>query len=324
MPVDYPLRFQPLFQALFVGRAAPGPCWAKTCRRATGRGELGDRRSRPGPERCHRRPASRAAAAVAGAAAWSRAVGTPPSPGPVPAAVQVPRCPADICRCRCIPTTVRLHDLPARPWQDRGLGRLARGTAQPDLCRVSARVSIDARWSGVLTAGNAEQCLHWFEPHGRRLRLHSGGDRARAGSRTGRGRGPAVEQHDLSPVRLESCGAGRTPRELHIQVALDVIDFAAGPVAPSTPQPTLSPHADRLVACDKFVLDRWSFSQPHELGGDDRCHLVSLLPGSLAISGDAGSHPLVAGQTVLIPAAAGSVRVTPLEPTTLLDVFLPG
>ena len=47
------------------------------------------------------------------------------------------------------------------------------------------------------------------------------------------------------------------PRALHIEQALEMIDFNRGPVNPVRPVATEKSGVERLVACDKFVLDRW-------------------------------------------------------------------
>src|SRR3954451_8170157 len=46
------------------------------------------------------------------------------------------------------------------------------------------------------------------------------------------------------------------PRQLHIEQALDVTDYARGPVNPVTPVATDDREIERLVQCDKFILDR--------------------------------------------------------------------
>ena len=52
-------------------------------------------------------------------------------------------------------------------------------------------------------------------------------------------------------------GPDGKPRPLHVQEALDVVDFARGPVFPQQPQPTGRQGVSRLVECERFWLDRW-------------------------------------------------------------------
>jgi len=118
-------------------------------------------------------------------------------------------------------------------------------------------------------------------------------------------------------------GADGKPRQLHVEQGLDVTDFDRGPVQSQTPQPTDRPGVECMVRCDKFVLDRWVMDQPRDLGGGERCHIVSVLTGSVNVAGDPAERPLTRGDTMLLPASVGAVKVTPNEPTVLLDGYLP-
>ena len=113
------------------------------------------------------------------------------------------------------------------------------------------------------------------------------------------------------------------PRPLHVDEALDAINFDYGPVEPQTPMATDLPHVERLVACDKFVLDRWRLEDPQPLGGDDRFHIVAVLEGSVSVAGDPAEEPLRGGQTVLVPATCGALELVPDRATVLLDIYLP-
>jgi len=119
-------------------------------------------------------------------------------------------------------------------------------------------------------------------------------------------------------------GVHSKPRPLHIEQALEVIDFERGPVDPQQPQPTDGPEVSRLVTCDKFVLDRWQFDGLMTVGGDDRCHILAVLEGSLSIAtADPTAAELVRGQTVLLPACLGQIELRPAGTTVLLDAYLP-
>lgn len=135
-----------------------------------------------------------------------------------------------------------------------------------------------------------------------------------------------IQQSSNTTYRLYDWGR-RGPdgnlRELHVQQALEVIDYQRGPVRPQEPVPTGHSHAQRLVACDKFVLDRWKLNAPSRLGGDDRCHILAVIQGSVRISGDPENEPLRAGGVVLLPAALGNVELTPQIDTVVLDAYLP-
>ena len=98
-------------------------------------------------------------------------------------------------------------------------------------------------------------------------------------------------------------GPDGQPRKLHVEPALDAIDYSYGPVAAQRPQPTDTPGVERLVACDKFVLDRSTIDGAGSVGGDDRCHILAVVEGTLDIAGDPPAGPLAPGDVALLPAA---------------------
>lgn len=135
-----------------------------------------------------------------------------------------------------------------------------------------------------------------------------------------------VQQQSDVTYRLydwDRLGPDGRPRPLHVEQALEVIDFQHGPLSVQRPEPTNRLEVQRLVACSQFVWDRWELQRPATIGGDQRCHVVLVVSGSLRVPGDAVPTPLAPGSTVVLPAAAGPVAVEPLRPATLLDAYLP-
>lgn len=118
-------------------------------------------------------------------------------------------------------------------------------------------------------------------------------------------------------------GADGKPRALHIEQSLDTIDYEKGPVQPQEPQPTSDSDIERLVTCDKFVLDRWEFSDRKSIGDDKRFHIVAVLEGKVRSTHAQLDQALGKGSTFLIPAACGPLPLKALEPTVLLDMYLP-
>ncbi len=171
--------------------------------------------------------------------------------------------------------------------------------------------------------GTLSECLHSFEPAAGDCLLIP------AGSVHALGAGlvvAEVQQSSDTTFRLDDwgrVGPDGQPRQLHVEQALSVIDFEGGPRAPSAPLPTAVHYVERLVTCDKFIVDRWRFSARRSLGGDNRCHILVPLAGTLTVERDACPSPLGLGQTVLLPAAAGSVRLDPQGVVTMLDIYLP-
>ncbi|NIL95603.1 MAG: class I mannose-6-phosphate isomerase [Planctomycetales bacterium] len=210
----------------------------------------------------------------------------------------------------------------------------------PDLGKTEAWVVLDAAPGSLIYAGlkrgfdrpvverevmrgTVELCLHRFQPAvGDCVFLPAGTVHA-----LGAGLLVAeIQQASDTTYRLfdwNRVGADGRPRALHVQQGLEVIDYGRGPVQPQTPQATDQPHIQRLVECDKFVLDRWQLSGSQPAGGDHRCHILAVLEGAVYVDGDAAKEPLGRGQTILLPAAAGEVRLESRQQVTLLDAYLP-
>ena len=180
-----------------------------------------------------------------------------------------------------------------------------------------------AALESAIRAGNCEPLLHRFVPTaGDCLLLPAGTVHA-----LGAGLLVAeIQQSSDVTYRLfdwNRTGPDGKPRTLHIREGLEVVDFNRGPVAPQQPQPTARPGVGRLVACDKFCMDRWEFDAPQSVGGDDCFHILCVLEGSLQIEGDPLDRPLSRGSTALLPAALGPVRLLPQGKAVLLDAYLP-
>lgn len=175
----------------------------------------------------------------------------------------------------------------------------------------------------AIAEGACEHCLHSFVP--------CVGDCVfiPAGTVHALGEGlliAEIQQASDTTFRLfdwNRVGPDGKPRPLHIEQALEVIDFTAGPIGPQKPEPAAAGRAERLVSCDKFVLDRWRCNQPQELGGDDRCHIVAVLSGIANLESPWIARRLTKGDVVLLPAAAGAVRFDPHGGAELLDAYLP-
>lgn len=207
----------------------------------------------------------------------------------------------------------------------------------PDLGKTEAWVVLAAEPGSVIYAGlkrgfdraalarevargTTELCLHRFEPQvGDCIFLPAGAVHA-----LGAGLVIAeIQQSSDTTYRLfdwNRVGPDGQPRPLHIDAALDVIDYALGPVAAQTP--ISIEQGERLVACDKFTLDRYTLDRPKGVGGDERFHILSVLSGEIAIAGDPTGVPLRTGDTALLPAAAPATRLEPRQPSVVLDAYI--
>lgn len=175
-----------------------------------------------------------------------------------------------------------------------------------------------------IARGTCALCLHHFEPRA--------GDCVflPAGTVHALGAGlliAEIQQTSDTTYRLfdwNRVGPDGKPRALHIEQALDVIDFQHGPVDPVRPESTDGPGVSRLVACDQFVLDRWEFADSRSAGEHARCHILIVISGEVRVDGDPAENPLRAGETMLLPAAFGPARLEPCgSRVVLLDAYLP-
>ncbi len=116
-------------------------------------------------------------------------------------------------------------------------------------------------------------------------------------------------------------GPDGKPRKLHPEEALAATDFDRGPVGPVTPVPIESEVADvvheNLVATRHFVVDRWKMARPVRLGDPEghRFTILIVVGGRARIDcgSETGILELSRGMTVLLPAAAKSLEVRPIE-----------
>ena len=174
----------------------------------------------------------------------------------------------------------------------------------------------------AIAAGTTEACLHSFHPAiGDCVFLPAGTVHA-----LGAGILMAeIQQSSDTTFRLfdwNRVDKDGNSRPLHVDEALELIDFEAGAVAPRIPQP-LSPTANRLVGCDKFVLDRYEIDARTVLPDQQSCRLLAVLSGSVTVARDPSGQELRMGQTVLLPACLGEVTIDTSADATMLVISLP-
>ncbi|MBI2826931.1 MAG: class I mannose-6-phosphate isomerase [Planctomycetia bacterium] len=175
----------------------------------------------------------------------------------------------------------------------------------------------------AIDRGACDDCLHRFTPRpGDCVFLPAGVVHALGGGLVV----AEIQQSSDTTWRLfdwNRAGPDGRPRPLHVDEALEAIDFSIGPVSPVAPQATDRHEIERLVGCDKFVVDRHRDRAPWRLPDDQRCHIVSALAGEVTIAGDPSKLPLTVGDTALVPAERAATEVIPGSGAVVLDIFLP-
>lgn len=120
-------------------------------------------------------------------------------------------------------------------------------------------------------------------------------------------------------------GLDGKPRPLHIKQALDVIDFARGPVNPVQPaEISATPHRQRLDACEYFVIEKIDAAERFaEAGPENGFFLLICIGGSGSVLSEGKRYPYVPGDTILVPAAIRSINVEPAAGSTFLKTYMP-
>jgi len=132
--------------------------------------------------------------------------------------------------------------------------------------------------------------------------------------------------------RLDSSGK---PRELHIERALEVIDFGPSevmdfggncPPGKIKPLPLSAESATRslLTTCPYFTAERWEFFATVQLEPSlDHFELLVPYAGRGYIHWKGSPLPYQAGQCWLIPASLGHFSLQPEQKSALIKAFLP-
>lgn len=186
---------------------------------------------------------------------------------------------------------------------------------------LKAGVDRDALAAAV-EAGECDRCLHVIEP--------SVGDCVfiPAGTVHALGEGlviAEIQQASNTTFRLfdwNRVGKDGQPRPLHIDQSLAVTDYNRGPVEPQRPQ-QIELGVERLVDCDKFILDRRIIRVDQTVSSEGTFRLLATLAGSATLEVGDARVEMPLGRSVLLPACCGEATVTATGGATMLDVTPP-
>lgn len=124
-------------------------------------------------------------------------------------------------------------------------------------------------------------------------------------------------------------GQDGQPRPLHVEKALEVMDFGSAPPMPARPLPLDSPpgtQGELLGQCPYFVVERWVLAAGAEWTGacaGDTFAIWGLLRGSAGLEWESGRQEVVGVRFVLLPACLGAFRWRASEPAVFLRVYVP-
>jgi mannose-6-phosphate isomerase len=173
-----------------------------------------------------------------------------------------------------------------------------------------------------LDAGTVEECLHSFPARA--------GDCVFVPAGTVHALGEGIllaETQQSSNVTFRLFDWGRVgpdgkPRELHREESLACIDFERGPVNPVVPRIVAngSAQVEELVQSKYFALCRHTFSQPITIEPNRKFRILIPLAGSMNVRSDGYQKQLRLGNTLLVPASAPSLTLSPSGTASLLVI----
>jgi mannose-6-phosphate isomerase len=182
-----------------------------------------------------------------------------------------------------------------------------------------------SEFAAALASGNVEPLLHRIEP--------AAGDCILIDAGTVHAIGAGVllaEIQETSDVTFRIYDWGRLdangkPRALHIDQALESIDYCRGPVEPIAPKivRTLAGAREDLARSRYFALTRFSPTEPVNVGQSDRFTILIGLDGCSEVRHAGECTRLDFGETLLLPAVLGSCELVPHGDARILSCVVP-
>jgi mannose-6-phosphate isomerase len=113
------------------------------------------------------------------------------------------------------------------------------------------------------------------------------------------------------------------PRELHVERALDVSNYAAA--APAVVEPRrLDGARTLLVSCPYFAMERLDLAAPFAAATDrGSFEILTVIDGAARLAWADAEQTLTRGESVVLPASLGSYQLKPDSSATLLRCYVP-
>lgn len=132
-----------------------------------------------------------------------------------------------------------------------------------------------------------------------------------------------VQENSDTTFRVDDwgrVGLDGKPRELHVEAALECLDFAPAP-APVNAPPVASEPLE-LASCECFTMGLVDIKESLAASTEDAPRVVAAVRGSGVLESRAGRFELSLGDVVLLPAALGDFQVqnTSAAPLRLIDM----
>jgi mannose-6-phosphate isomerase len=121
-------------------------------------------------------------------------------------------------------------------------------------------------------------------------------------------------------------GPDGRPRELHVEQAMESIDFERGPVNPMVPRAEPLDGAgsvERLARSPYFAVERLRLGGAATVGRPDRFTILMGVEGRSEVVHDGRPFALDFGQTLLLPASIGECRIVPEGNAVVLSCVVP-
>jgi mannose-6-phosphate isomerase len=112
-------------------------------------------------------------------------------------------------------------------------------------------------------------------------------------------------------------------RELHLDRALDVIDYGEQPPARVAPRP-LGDGRTLLVECPYFAMERWELRAPLDRATTPGSfEILTAIDGAARLAWGGGEAGLACGESLVLPASLGAYQLRPAPGATLLACYVP-